>query len=238
MGKTSARLALVVVMIAAVLLSGCFGRERVMVPPRVDLGGAENLAVIYFENYTDDPSIAYDVEERIASKLRDYYFVVDRAEVDRAMAALGLRRGIVPTRDEILRLGRMLDVDAIVTGEVGFYFEEVVQNPPYIARLYEDGTKAVWEVLQRTKVVLNLTGRVIDARSGNILYTRRAEGEADESRKTTLSWTRPDQPPSRVLVPSATNADIPSSRARAVSQATDQFSADLLPTYVWVKVEE
>ena len=72
------------------------------------------------------------------------------------MAELGLRRGLVPTRDEIRRLGRMLDVDVIVTGEVVSYFEEIVQDPPYIAKLSEDRTKAEWEVKQRTHVVLNL----------------------------------------------------------------------------------
>jgi len=221
-----------------VLLSGCFGRERVMVPPKVDLGGAESIAVIYFENYTDQPNIAYDVEEKVAGKLREYYYVADRGEVERAMAELGLRRGLVPTRDEILRLGRMLDVDAIVTGEVGFYFEEVVQNPPHIARLYEDGAKAVWEVVQRSKAVVNFTGRVLDARTGNIIYTRRAEGESSEFRHTTLSWTKPDEAPSWVLIPSPSKQDLPHVRSRAVSQAGDQFTADLLPTYVWMKVEE
>lgn len=230
--------ALVLILVLAAMLSGCFGRERVMVPPRVDLGGAESLAVIYFENYTDQSNIAYDVEEKIAAKLREYYYVADRGEVERALAELGLRRGMVPTRDEIRRLGRMLDVDAVVTGEVGFYFEEVVQNPPRITRVYAEGQKAEWEVSQRTKAVISFTGRVVDARSGSILYTRRAEGEAAEVRETTLPWDKPDEAPSWVLIPSPSKLDVPSVRARAVGRATDQFTADLLPTYVWVKVEE
>ncbi|HHT74320.1 MAG TPA: hypothetical protein GX008_11480 [Firmicutes bacterium] len=238
MSKGLTRLALVSILVVAALLSGCFGRERVMVPPKNDLGGAESIAVIYFENYTDQPNISYDVEEKVAGKLREYYYVAERGEVERALAELGLRRGLVPTRDEILRLGRKLDVDAIVTGEVGFYFEEVVQNPPHIARLYEEGTKAVWEVAQRTKTVVNFTGRVIDARTGNILYTRRAEGESSEFRNTTLSWTSPHEAPSWVLIPSPSKMDIPNVRARAVSHAADQFTADLLPTYQWVKIEE
>lgn len=225
-------------LVVVTLLTGCFGRERVMVPPKVDLGGAESVAVIYFENYTDQPNIAYDVEEAIAAKLREYYYVADRSEVEAALAELGLRRGLVPTRDEIWSLGRILDVDVIVTGEVGFYFEEVVQNPPRIARLTENGTKAVWEVIQRTMAVVNFTGRVVDARSGNITYSRRSEGESSETRHTELAWYKPDEAPSWVLIPNPSRIDLPSTRSRAVARASDQFTADLLPTYVWQKIED
>lgn len=223
---------------AVLLLTGCFGRERVMVPPKVDLGGAESVAVIYFENYTEYPGAAYDIEERIGDELREYYYVVDRGRVESALAELGLRRGLVPTRDEICRLGRMLDVDVIVTGEVVSYFEEIVQDPPYIAKLSEDRTQAEWEVKQRTQVVLNFAGRVLDARSGNIMYSRRVQGEGSETKVTRLSWTKPDEAPSWILIPNPSRTDLPTVRTRAVTQAVDQFTADLLPTYVWRKIQE
>jgi len=231
-------LRLSMLLVVALLLTGCFGRERVMVPPKIDLGGAESVAVIYFENYTEYPGAAYDIEERIGEKLREYYYVVDRGRVESALAELGLRRGLVPTRDEIRRLGRMLDVDVIVTGEVVSYFEEIVQDPPYIAKLSEDRTKAEWEVKQRTHVVLNFAGRVLDTRSGNIIYSRRVQGEASETQKTRLSWTKPDEAPSWILIPNPSRTDLPSARTRSVNQAVDQFTADLLPTYVWRKIEE
>src|SRR5690554_2830967 len=103
-------------LLIAILLTGCFGRERVMVKPRVDMGA--KVAVIYFYNFTDEPMITKDVEDALVLGLSDYYQVVKPIDAERALIDLGLRRGEEPTAKEIVRLGKKLNVDSIVYGEV------------------------------------------------------------------------------------------------------------------------
>ena len=78
------KLHFIMILVGVVFLTGCTGYERVMVPPKVDLQGAESVAVLYFDNETKESIVAYEVEEIIAQSLRSYYRVADPAEVDTA----------------------------------------------------------------------------------------------------------------------------------------------------------
>ncbi|NLJ74391.1 MAG: hypothetical protein GX331_05295 [Firmicutes bacterium] len=231
------KLHLLVVLMGAVLLTGCAGHERVMVPPKADLQGAESVAVLYFDNETREPVVPYEVEENIAQRLSTYYRVADQAEVDSAMTRLGLRRGMVPTRDEIIRLGRLLNVDAVITGEVIFYFDDVSQSEAYMIEADLENELFRWEISQTTKALVSFTGRVINTRSGAIMYSRRVQGEGESISKSDLGWLKKDKKPDPFWYPSISRFDIPSVRSQAVRDAGDQFSAELLPTYVWRKVQ-
>jgi hypothetical protein len=231
------KLHFIMILAVAVLLTGCTGYEKVMVPPRVDLQGAQSVAVLYFDNETREPIAAYEVEEKLAQSLRSYYRVADPAEVDTAMTRLGLRRGMVPTRDEIIRLGRLLNVDAVIAGEVIFYFDGVTPSEPYIVEVDLENERFRWEISQTTKALISFTGRVVNTRSGAIMYSHRVQGEASEISKTDLGWKKKDEKPDLFFY-SVSRFDIPSVRSQAVRDGVDQFSADLLPTYVWRKAQD
>ena len=130
---------LILLLLAAVLLSGLRSYERVQNPPRVTVGGSNTVAVLFFDNFTDDYAITHEVEQEIVKTLSGYYRVLPPSEMEWALVRLGLLRGHSPDRDQAVRLGQMLGVDAVVVGEVSGYFQPVTQTPPYPTGRTKDG---------------------------------------------------------------------------------------------------
>ena len=179
-------------LLAALLLSGCSNYERHEVPPKVYVGDSRRIAVLFFDNLTDSPALAYEVEQELCAQLSSYYSVTEPREADWALARLGLRPTQVPTVEQAQRLGRLLDVDALLFGEVSGYFEPILQTPPYIVEdkhTAEKGDENRWELAQTTQVMLSFTARLMSTRSGNIIYLERVQAEEDKERKIPLDST-------------------------------------------------
>ncbi len=229
---------LVLLLLTLVFVVGCSEREQVMVPPRADLQGAQRLAVVSFDNYTVDPGLSLEVETRLIESLQGYYHVVDRHTVQSALSHLGVRRGSTITNDIIYDLGNILRVDAIITGEIDTYFEDVSLLTPRRTSTYTHGseTRARWSSGQNTSVLVRMSVRVIGVDTGWVLYTKRVSGAYDSSSYETLSWSSLDPPP-KSIVPETNRREIPNARLRAVRDAVSSFTVDLLPTYVWRRVQ-
>ncbi len=238
---------LILLLLAAVLLSGCASYERVQNPPRVTVGGSNTVAVLFFDNFTDDYAITHEVEQEIVKTLSGYYRVLPPSETEWALVRLGLLRGHSPDRDQAVRLGQMLGVDAVVVGEVSGYFQPVTQTPPYpTGRTKEDKRTGQlltqYEYLESTKVMVGFTGRVMETRTGNVIHRLRVEGQADTERKEILrfpyEWWPPNRKPTAWDVPAPSYSQVPYVRQSAIRQAVSQFTADLMPTYTWVRVDD
>ncbi|HHU62514.1 MAG: hypothetical protein QM401_01490 [Bacillota bacterium] len=228
-------------LLIAILLTGCFGRERVMVKPRVDMGA--KVAVIYFYNFTDEPMITKDVEDALVLGLSDYYQVVKPIDAERALIDLGLRRGEEPTAKEIVRLGKKLNVDSIVYGEVTGYFEPITTLPVSVieTRVNDDGENEYkWQAGQVTQVMISFSGKVMETKEGRVVYRNRVKGEKEYTSTTTLRpiWWKEGKTPDAWDIPRTHRKDIPDARKKALKQAINQFTADLMPTYVWKKIED
>lgn len=232
-----------VLVILALLMAGCANYERVMVPPKVSIGPGKSVAVLFFDNLTDEYTISYEVEQQLVRTLGGYYRVLEPAETEWALVRLGLLRGEMPNSDQAIRLGQMLGVDAIVFGEVSSYYTPITQTPPYIIANRTNPTSGKrenrWELMQNTRVMLSFTARVVNTHSGNMVHRQRVEGESARDRKVALfdKWLPDGQKPSAFFLPKPDRFDIPDQTKYALRQAVEQFSADLLPTYVWLKIE-
>ncbi|NMB01381.1 MAG: hypothetical protein GX971_07695 [Firmicutes bacterium] len=235
---------LVLLVVVALFLVGCSGYERVMHPPVVRVGGENTVAVLFFDNFTDDYAISHEVEQELVKKLSEYYRVLDPQEVEWALVRLGLLRGQSPDRDQAVRLGQMLGVDALVMGEVSGYFAPITQTPPYpTGRTQVDNkgqTLQQYEYVESTNVMISFTGRVMDTRAGNTIYRLRAEGKADNNRKEILrfprEWWPANRGPTTWDLPRPSQTDVSWVRQSALRQAVNQFVKDLMPTYSWQKV--
>ncbi len=223
--------------LVALLLVGCAGYEREQIPPRVSVGGGNTVAVLFFDNFTDDYAITHEVEQKILQTLSQYYRVISPEESEWALVRLGLLRGQSPSRDEAIRLGQMLGVDAVVMGEVSGYFAPLTQTPAYPAKARDEkGVKGhEWEIGQNTRVMVSFTGRVMDTRSGNVIHRLRAEGESSIDSKKMIGWYREGDKPGFWSIPLPHKNDIPYVRESALRHAVSQFIQDLMPTYHWVK---
>lgn len=227
--------------LVVLLLAGCSTHERVMVPPKVNVGGSNTIAILFFDNLTDDYALSHEVEQQLSRQLSAYYRVIEPIEAEWALVRLGLRRGQAPSPDEVVRLGQLLGVDAVLFGEVAGYFAPITQTSPYIvgSRDNEKGQREnKWEIAQTTNVMVSFTGRVMSTRGGNIIFRERVEGEASRDRKDSLEWFPEGKKPSLWSIPRPSSIDVSSARQSALREAVDQFTAELLPTYVWRKVEQ
>ena len=152
---------LLLLVVLAALLSGCAGYQRVQHPPRVNLGST--VAVLFFDNFTDDYAISHEVEQELVKTLSGYYRVLPPAEVEWALVRLGLLRGQSPDPNQAIRLGQMLGVDALVMGEVSGYFQPVTQTPPYPTGREmideRDNKLYQYEYVENTQVMVSFTGR-------------------------------------------------------------------------------
>ncbi len=229
-------------LVVAILLVGCSTYEREMVPPKIDLGSSRRIAVLFFDNLTDDYPLVYEVEERLSEKLGEYYRVTEPREADWALARVGLRPTETPSVEQARRLGELLKVDAFVFGEVSGYFEHIIQTRPYpltsTTEETEGGKRTKYELAQSTTVMVSFTGRVMSARSGNVIHRGRAQGEESIERKVPLGWYPEGKEPKAWDIPRPSRMDVPDARRAALREAVDQFTQDLLPTYIWRKVEE
>jgi hypothetical protein len=225
--------------LVALLLVGCAGYEREMVPPKVTVGGGNTVAVLFLDNFTGDYALSHEVEQQIMKTLSEYYRVISPEEAEWALVRLGLLRGQSPNRDEAIRLGQMLGVDAVVMGEVSGYFAPVTQTQPYPTKeRIERGVKGYdWEIDQNTRVMVSFTGRVMDTRGGNVIHRVRAEGEGSTNSKKTIGWFRDGDKPGFWNTPAPHKNDVPYVRQSAIRQAVSQFTQDLMPTYEWHKVD-
>jgi hypothetical protein len=236
--KMKRKLGLLVLL--ALLLAGCAGYEQVMVPPKVQVGGGNTVAVLFFDNFTNDYSISYEVEQQIMRTLSEYYRVITPEEAEWALVRLGLLRGQSPDRDQAIRLGQMLGVDALVMGELSGYFAPVTQTEPYPAKeKYNDkGVRGYdWEIGQNTRVMVSFTGRVMETRGGNVIHRVRAQGEGSTNSKKTIGWWPDGKQPGFWNIPGPHQNDVPIVRQTAVRQAVSQFTEDLMPTYYWRRVD-
>lgn len=230
--------------IVSLLLVGCSGLERVTTPPVVTVGGGNTIAVLFFDNFTDDYAISHEVEQELVKTLSEYYRVLDPQEVEWALVRLGLMRGQSPDRNQAIRLGEMLGVDALVMGEVSGYFAPITQTPPYLTgrtQVDRDGnTLHQYEYLENTKVMISFTGRVMDTRAGNVIHRLRVEGQGAHDYKEIIrfprEWWPENRAPSTWDVPRPSQTNVPHTRQTALRQAVNEFIADLMPTYHWRSV--
>lgn len=230
---------LVVLLLFTLLLASCSTHERVMVPPVVTVEG-DTVAVLFFDNLTNEYDLAEEVEQSLVRALEGYYKILEPAETEWALTKVGLRRGVMPTSEQAIKLGKLLAVDALVFGEISGYFAPVTLMPPAIVETRDgkDGKEYRWEMAQNTRVMVGFTGQVIDGYSGNVIHHLRVEEESSTEREISLfqEWQPEGKQPDSFFAPKPNKLDIPGQRKSAVKDAVTKFTANLLPTYVWRKI--
>ena len=107
--------------LACALLSGCGGMgATTFVHPNYNFGFVERVAVVPFENLTDDRGAGarmsrYFVSELLAVEVFD---VVEPGEVAAAMSIVGELRVAELTKEQIVQVGRELQAQGLFLGSV------------------------------------------------------------------------------------------------------------------------
>ncbi len=111
--------------LALALAAGCSTTGRRYLDPNMDFGAVRTVAVMPFVNLTRESAAADRVRDVFATMLLSTgaLFVVPVGEVQSAIASQALQTPATPSVEAVTKLGRILKVDAIITGTVREYGE-------------------------------------------------------------------------------------------------------------------
>ncbi len=113
--------------LALALLTGCrtSPSSRTYQNRNMDFGSIKTVAVLPFWNLTQDNVAAERVRDVFSNALlaTEAVYVIQPGEVARAVARTGMSTPATPSTEEIVKLGTLLKVDAVVTGVLKEYGE-------------------------------------------------------------------------------------------------------------------
>lgn len=223
--------------VAAVVAAGCsHNLERVTLPPEAPMTGIRRIAIVGFANYTVDPGLHLLFAQFVARDLANQYEIVDQAQADAALAALGVTREELAIPRVARSVDEHLNVDAIITGAATYYFDDSTVSRPQCVGCSSQRGRPSWYVYHETTVFTTFQARLIRVSDGAIVWSKTVDGRDTTSRTIYLSWSGgSDNPPPSSLIPSADRGDIPVTRQEAVREAAGEFTKDLLPRYAWVR---
>jgi hypothetical protein len=107
------------------VLAGCAGKGDIYRDPNMDFGAIQSVAVLPFSNLTRDNLAAERVRDVFINKLLSTgaVYVLPAGEVARGVAMVDIQNPFSPSPEEIVKLGPIIKVQAIITGVVKEYGE-------------------------------------------------------------------------------------------------------------------
>jgi len=93
--------------------------------PRMDFGSIRTIAVAPFANLARDQVVAERVRDVFVNRLlaTGAVYVLPVGEVARGLAKLEIQNPTTPTPDDVVKLGALLEAQAVITGVVREYGE-------------------------------------------------------------------------------------------------------------------
>jgi len=134
-------------------LTGCAGRGNVYHDANMDFGAIQSVAVLPFSNLTRDNLAADRVRDVFINKLLSTtaVYVLPAGEVARGVATVEVQNPLSPSPQEIVKLGPIIKVQAVITGVVKEYGE--VRSGTTIAN------------------VISLSLQMVETQTGKIVWT-------------------------------------------------------------------
>jgi hypothetical protein len=108
-----------------VLLAGCASNGTTYFDQVMDFGAVHKVAVLPFENLTPDKQAADRVRDVFMGKLleTEAVYVIPPGEVARGVSRAGVKTASAPSAEEVVKLGTVIGVDAVITGVLKEYGE-------------------------------------------------------------------------------------------------------------------
>jgi len=108
-----------------IVLAGCATRGNVYYDANMDFGAIQSVAVLPFSNLSRDNLAAERVRDVFINKLLSAgaVYVLPAGEVARGVATADIQNPFSPSPEEIVKLGPIIKVQAVITGVVKEYGE-------------------------------------------------------------------------------------------------------------------
>lgn len=223
----------VVPLLLALIVAGCGQMVQVELPPKAPVEGIRSIVILPFDNVSNDASLGYEIEQRIADALHSSGWY---ASVQSLRQMVALPAGQPVSLESVLHLDAVAEADAVIMGTATYYFEDVYMNVPYCSGCDRPDVTPTWTVGQTTHVAVRFTARMIEVATGRELHAMTASGD-DTDHYTQFVSHRGYTPPPESLIPKPNRQRVPNTRSWAIDRAVRQFTRDLLPTYEWRSVE-
>jgi hypothetical protein len=114
------------VILSVFLLMSCATSSRdVYIDPNMDFGAVKTIAVMPFVSLARDPVVADRVRDVLINRLlaTGAVYVLPVGEVARGVVRVEIQNPSAPSPEEVVKLGGILKVQAIITGTVREYGE-------------------------------------------------------------------------------------------------------------------
>jgi len=141
--------------------------------PRMDFGSIQTVAVMPFTNLARDQVVSERVRDVFISRLlaTQAVYVLPVGEVARGITATDTQNPPSPTPEEVIKIGALLKVDAVITGVVREYGE------------VRSGTSAANVISMSIQIIETGTGRIVWSASstkGGISFWNRLIGSGGQ----------------------------------------------------------
>lgn len=162
------------------LLFGCATNSSKVTyrDPNMDFGSIQTVAVMPFANFTRESGADERVRDAFMTMLQatGAVYVVPPGEVSRAISRQSLERPMSPTPDDVIKLSKNVNADAVFTGTVSEYGE------------VRSGTSSANVVSISLQMMEAQTGKVVWSASstvGGVTTTDRLFGGGGQPMNTT-----------------------------------------------------
>ena len=115
----------IMIYLSLIFLMACATPSDIYIDPNMDFGAIKTVAVMPFASLTRDPVVAERVRDVFINKLLSTgaVYVLPIGEVARGVARAEIQNPTAPSPEEIIKLGGIIKVQAVITGTVREYGE-------------------------------------------------------------------------------------------------------------------
>lgn len=148
---------LIIIFLMVMFITACAAGVKRYIRPDFDIGGITKVAVLTLENLTSEKYASEKIKNIIIMELLTRGIdVIEPGEVIRALKEMKIRNSGSVSSDDIKRLGRLLNVDAVIMGSVETYSisKGITVSYPEVSvnlRMHESAnSNIVWSVWHTT----------------------------------------------------------------------------------------
>lgn len=213
-------------LLLALLSTGC---QKVMLEPDVDLRKLGKVALLEFDNLTQDWGIAREATALFAEELEQLpgMVLLQPRYGDRNLNSRAASGG------DLGEIAAKLGADTLLIGAVTYYFEDIYMEPPRRVLVDKEKETHRWEFQQEANVEVSLSLQLI-TKEQKVLFSRRTTGKANRYRTRRLPWpSDSNYLPPYTSIPGPDRRDIPKLRQDALKDATRKLAKDYLPQYTY-----
>lgn len=157
-----------------VFANGCVSSQS-FVKPGVNFNNYKRIAVVSFDSVTGSAATENEIADLFGMELlRRGFNLIERTQVDKLLNEQGFQASDYTTPENAAKLGRILNVQAIILGNISAYERTVEHKKSYMEGYTDKNGKyhpAYYKEYDETKYNVAITAKIIDTSDASILWT-------------------------------------------------------------------